>query len=266
MNRKGFTLIELLVVIAIIAILAAILFPVFSRVRLKAFQSSCMSNQKQIVLAIRMYAADWAEILPWASKATNGGYVWWRTGSPPYNTSCLAPYLSSEEVWFCPAQEGGGTKQTNTAILWPGNRWHGICAQSFYTGWNTCWQGASLSLIQRPTEMILIGDGIGNGYASRPEGSNEIYPAAFSTYWAPGNTTAYRDVGLTHDPPFWPSRATGAYPQGSIFVGRHFGKLNAGFLDGHVAAIDVALLPTSINVGASGGVIYRYLSRGSDGA
>jgi len=64
MRPRGFTLIELLVVIAIIATLAAILFPVFSRARAKARQNSCLSNQKQVSLALLMYADDWDEMLP----------------------------------------------------------------------------------------------------------------------------------------------------------------------------------------------------------
>jgi prepilin-type N-terminal cleavage/methylation domain-containing protein len=66
--RRGFTLIELLVVIAIIAILAAILFPVFGRVREKARQTSCMSNQKQIVLAMQLYLQDHKDVLPKAEQ------------------------------------------------------------------------------------------------------------------------------------------------------------------------------------------------------
>ncbi|NLO06246.1 MAG: prepilin-type N-terminal cleavage/methylation domain-containing protein, partial [candidate division WS1 bacterium] len=59
--RRGFTLIELLVVIAIIAILAAILFPVFARAREKARQTQCLSNVKQTMLAVNMYAQDYDE-------------------------------------------------------------------------------------------------------------------------------------------------------------------------------------------------------------
>src|SRR6476659_6093790 len=70
-HRRGFTLIELLVVIAIIAILAAILFPVFAQARAKARQTSCTSNMKQVGLAILMYATDYDEQLPWG--ASNGG-------------------------------------------------------------------------------------------------------------------------------------------------------------------------------------------------
>jgi prepilin-type N-terminal cleavage/methylation domain-containing protein/prepilin-type processing-associated H-X9-DG protein len=66
-SQKGFTLIELLVVIAIIAILAAILFPVFARAREKARQTTCSSNQRQLVAAVQMYAQDHEETLPGSS-------------------------------------------------------------------------------------------------------------------------------------------------------------------------------------------------------
>ena len=64
MSRKGFTLIELLVVIAILAILAAILFPVFAKAREKARQSMCVNNVRQLALGVLMYAQDWDETLP----------------------------------------------------------------------------------------------------------------------------------------------------------------------------------------------------------
>jgi len=67
-GRKGFTLIELLVVIAIIAILAAILFPVFAKARAKAKQATCLTNSRQIALAIQMYAIDYDDTFPTVSE------------------------------------------------------------------------------------------------------------------------------------------------------------------------------------------------------
>ena len=86
--RRGFTLIELLVVIAIIAILAAILFPVFAKAREKARQSSCLSNVKQLGLAMMQYAQDYDERLP---MYADGGYR--------YNWDvAIEPYLKNSQV------------------------------------------------------------------------------------------------------------------------------------------------------------------------
>ena len=98
MTRRGFTLIELLVVIAIIAILAAILFPVFARAREKARQSSCLSNVKQINLAVNMYVQDYDETMPLAIA-----------GVPPtifMTNELLDPYIKNTQVWDCPSEDG----------------------------------------------------------------------------------------------------------------------------------------------------------------
>ena len=71
--RKGFTLIELLVVIAIIAILAAILFPVFARARAKARQVACLSNERQIALAVAAYCSDYDEVMPLVEGVSRTG-------------------------------------------------------------------------------------------------------------------------------------------------------------------------------------------------
>jgi len=95
---KGFTLIELLVTIAIIAIIAAILFPVFAQARESARRASCLSNLKQIGLALMMYTQDYDEHFP-ANYAYPGG--------SPYLTyaAAIEPYLSNnKQVWVCPSE------------------------------------------------------------------------------------------------------------------------------------------------------------------
>jgi prepilin-type N-terminal cleavage/methylation domain-containing protein/prepilin-type processing-associated H-X9-DG protein len=95
-TRRGFTLIELLVVIAIIAILAAILFPVFAKVREKARQISCLSNEKQIGLALVQYASDYNSAWPGgqlSDKNTIPGQGW---------ASLVFPYIKSTGVFKCP--------------------------------------------------------------------------------------------------------------------------------------------------------------------
>lgn len=95
-HRSGFTLIELLVVIAIIAILASILFPVFARAREKARQSACLSNVKQIVLALDMYAQDYDEMYP-------PGYTPFQ--DEPNWRDFVAPYMKNKQILVCPSQK-----------------------------------------------------------------------------------------------------------------------------------------------------------------
>jgi prepilin-type N-terminal cleavage/methylation domain-containing protein/prepilin-type processing-associated H-X9-DG protein len=105
-RRRGFTLIELLVVIAIIAILAAILFPVFSQAREKARQTMCLSNQKQIATGIIMYAQDYDELLlPWLTRRAYAA----QPRSERLWTGSIQPYLKSggsfpnSGVMVCPS-------------------------------------------------------------------------------------------------------------------------------------------------------------------
>ena len=93
--RKGFTLIELLVVIAIIAILAAILFPVFARAREKALQNNCLSNVKQLQLGILMYASDNNETYPVGSWSLTAGMNDW--------PNAIYPYVKNTQLYICPA-------------------------------------------------------------------------------------------------------------------------------------------------------------------
>lgn len=145
-TKTGFTLIELLVVIAIIAILAAILFPVFAQARSKARQTSCLSNMKQIGLGLMMYAEDYDEVLPgntalntnglsdprWPAPATtahSAGFsepLGWMQPFDPNDVGTyriwardVQPYIKNLSVFHCPATKprssdgtcapGGGT-------------------------------------------------------------------------------------------------------------------------------------------------------------
>jgi prepilin-type N-terminal cleavage/methylation domain-containing protein/prepilin-type processing-associated H-X9-DG protein len=112
-RAHGFTLIELLVVIAIIAILAAILFPVFAKAREKARQASCCSNHKQVGLAVLMYAQDYDERLPAYWYTGSGGIsgFWQQFG---YTGSCYEcvmvtcyPYIKNKQLFVCPSKDVG---------------------------------------------------------------------------------------------------------------------------------------------------------------
>lgn len=111
-NQSGFTLIELLVVIAIIAILAAILFPVFSQVRESARQTSCASNLRQIGMAFTMYLQDYDEKMPDRRdlKVSLGYHPW--SGWPPSDPRCgwasiiFDPYTKNDAIWSCPSVSG----------------------------------------------------------------------------------------------------------------------------------------------------------------
>ena len=95
--RRGFTLIELLVVIAIIAILAAILFPVFAKAREKARQASCLSNCKQLGLAILQYAQDYDEHLVRHCYQPGANYPW---------SVAVMPYVKNTQIFQCPSSSG----------------------------------------------------------------------------------------------------------------------------------------------------------------
>ncbi|HEX8553059.1 MAG TPA: DUF1559 domain-containing protein [Abditibacteriaceae bacterium] len=111
MKRRAFTLIELLVVIAIIAILAAILFPVFARARENARRASCQSNLKQVALSLRQYTQDYDERFPgWYTNNDGGtpfGYQMSNAVGPNTDkgwTELIQPYMKSKQILQCPSE------------------------------------------------------------------------------------------------------------------------------------------------------------------
>ncbi len=104
MGKRGFTLIELLVVIAIIAILAAILFPVFARAREKARQTSCLSNLRQLATGVAMYASDNDGMMPWQQTLV----VWDALGTLGMSPwlQVVEPYVKNRNIFKCPSGPG----------------------------------------------------------------------------------------------------------------------------------------------------------------
>ncbi len=155
---RGFTLIELLVVIAIIAILAAILFPVFARAREKARQTSCLSNLKQNALAVLMYAQDYDETFPLAyyySASWDDEYAWdvhltYSTGAATYGL--LGPYTKNQLINACPSAKslpGWGRPLT------------GYAYNTTYIGhgqFEPVPQAAALGDVQQPSDTVLLCD------------------------------------------------------------------------------------------------------------
>ena len=154
MNRRGFTLIELLVVIAIIAILAAILFPVFARAREKARQASCSSNLKQIGLAAIMYGNDYDE--RWAPMSMGGG----PGGGALWTATLLQPYIKNLQIFDCPSCSFAGARTCGCGPQGPRYMSYGFnCGGGAARMPN--WvgpMGQRLTAIAAPAEELFAGD------------------------------------------------------------------------------------------------------------
>lgn len=217
MLRKAFTLIELLVVIAIIAILAAILFPVFAQAKASAKKVSCLSNTKQMGLAIHMYAADHEALPMYAVSGTQ--YRWYDQ---------LMPYIKSTGIFSCPST---------------GRKWDvGQAGRNATYGYNYQYLGNSRAncanvpvvdtMIQSPANTIAIADSRGTGTRDC-QNQNASDPDYL-------NHECKFNHGYSIDPPTLPSCATGPGPNAPSTSGkwsyiddRHSGGGNIGLLDGH---------------------------------
>jgi len=218
-RRPAFTLIELLVVIAVIAILAAILFPVFAQAREKARQTSCLSNLKQIGSAYMMYAQDFDEGLPphVTERTAPAGTPDTAAARAPYSYKTkLAPYVKNEQVFKCPS-----------APAWPApgpGRWFTTDYGNNHNEANLpaatqrAWYQANpdfgfnettpLASIAFPAQFILIGDA---GRASGLPSRGGMYPQP----WA-FDDSAQPDAN-----------------QQARFLPRHSAGGNLAYADGH---------------------------------
>lgn len=207
--KKGFTLIELLVVIAIIAILAAILFPVFARARENARRASCSSNLKQISLGILQYVQDYDEHMPMYRVPANSG----DTFANPYGwADAIQPYVKSIQILQCPSDSGAYTDVPGTAGYsdYAYNLWMG--------GWGASkGSGMSLAQLTQPTLSIMNID-FTTGNSSSYTVGNQSTGDGTSTC---GNYSV-------------PDCSNGLARISSASSVRHLGGTNAAFADGHV--------------------------------
>jgi len=223
--KKAFTLIELLVVIAIIAILAAILFPVFAQAREAARKSTCLSNEKQMALAVMMYKQDYDEFYPslqWNLTTWNG---WW------YN---IQPYTKNAGILVCPSATA--LVDINQAKLsnFPGKNQRDLLnelAGVITTG--AAAVDARAPKVSYGFNESLVG-GTNDAAVQSPAGKMMLADGAHSlfNYW--DNTGPSRCGGVSCNR--YALLGTQACPTGG-YTQRHQGGLNMAFCDGHVKYI-----------------------------
>lgn len=169
-GNRGFTLIELLVVIAIIAILAAILFPVFARARAQAHSTQCKANLHQIGLAVQMYASDWDDRFPLGidSADRHCPEIWdafpqWQAWLPflPYVYEVLDPYVKNAEIWHCPSDQGYAELEDTGLPLNGRPTAFEAFGSSYHYRTEVAFAGLGLSQLPAPTQVNVVFDAWG---------------------------------------------------------------------------------------------------------
>jgi prepilin-type N-terminal cleavage/methylation domain-containing protein/prepilin-type processing-associated H-X9-DG protein len=254
---RGFTLIELLVVIAIIAILAAILFPVFAQAREKARQTACLSNMKQLTLGMVMYAQDYDESFP--------GWQWDRCYSAGSDPTCvnnggglwhnaIFPYVKNAAVYSCPsdARQAGvktnysGWFNMNTVKGFPVELWNPTtqkgAAISYGASEPLTYSYPNMASIGRPAETFILGDMVTtlSGWSGWDQWVQIANNPANANY---NNWIKWRIDRLAYPkadaciPTFWNGGATVTGPFNAAWdkCSQHSAQgNNVGFADGHV--------------------------------
>jgi prepilin-type N-terminal cleavage/methylation domain-containing protein/prepilin-type processing-associated H-X9-DG protein len=241
MRRTGFTLIELLVVIAIIAILAAILFPVFAAAREKARQTECLSNVKQIVLGVFGYVQDYDETLPMlAYRSVRQGNI-----QCAYTfLTAIDPYIKDKKdkgLFSCPSQRDA---------MDMGRFWNQSDPNN-----GDCGQFRSFSYVPNPS-VIVAGPTPGNNVqlVNRAESPVKIAEMPY-----PAETTTFMDghfmqQGGSCAPAYglFTTAPSNQYPTGVLTIaieGRHQETVSVGYADGHARAIKAKSVPcTATNI------------------
>jgi prepilin-type N-terminal cleavage/methylation domain-containing protein/prepilin-type processing-associated H-X9-DG protein len=227
-RRTGFTLIELLVVIAIIAILAGMLFPVFARARESARKIQCLSNVKNIAMAMEIYLTDYDSFPP---RETRWDVIQWMEANPPYGPAgCLLqkpdmpshanPYLrwsvvldeytKNRDVWRCPSAK---TEPCPIVIL-PGPDWFKAWSQHFAcvcnSTWPPGWGGTITDSTQIWNTAACGSPTVGNGAVEFSISVNEDWRGTKMS--ALGDPTTFVFVADNGGKPLWFGAERLAYP------------------------------------------------------